>query len=203
MKFRRLQHGTASVLYRLLAAFALLCVAFGANAADCFTLYSKSGATPGSRTCRLDVVGNTPGGMGNYACINDLASIDQWCSVPAEDEPEQSCPVADPVYPGTGAVTLTQADFVSGDDMPMTFTRTYRSKPLAKNAVSMGPVWFHGWQRSLDLASANSGGLSKVIAYQANGEPVTFNWTAGTWRTAGFTGLALAQNASGALLKSD
>jgi YD repeat-containing protein len=137
--------------------------------------------------------------MGNYACINDLASIDQWCSVPATDEPEQSCPVADPVYPGSGAVTLTQADFVSGDDMPMAFTRTYRSKPLAKNAVSMGPVWFHGWQRSLDLASANSGGSSKVIAYRANGEPVTFNWSAGTWRTSGFTGLALAlaQNASG------
>jgi Rhs family protein len=185
------------MLCRFLAAFMLLLVAFGANATDCFTLYSNSGATPGTKSCRLDVVSNTPGGMGNYACINDIAQIDQWCSVPATDEPEQSCPVADPVYPGNGAVTLTEADFVSGDDMPMSFTRTYRSKPLAKNAISMGPVWFHSWQRSLDLANANSGGSSKVIAYRANGEPVTFNWSAGTWRTAGFTGLALAQNASG------
>ncbi|CAE6701371.1 hypothetical protein R69888_00761 [Paraburkholderia haematera] len=185
------------MLCRFLAAFALLLVAFGANATDCFTLYSKSGATPGTKSCRLDVVSNTPGGMGNYACINDIALIDQWCSIPATDEPEQSCPVADPVYPGNGAVTLTEADFVSGDDIPMSFTRTYRSKPLAKNAISMGPVWFHSWQRSLDLANANSGGSSKVVAYRANGEPVTFNGLAGTWRTAGFTGLALAQNASG------
>jgi YD repeat-containing protein len=197
MKFRTCQSGSASMLCRFLAAFALLLVAFGANATDCFTLYSKSGATPGTKFCRLDVVSNTPGGMGNFACINDIAQIDQWCSVQATDEPEQSCPVADPVYPGNGAVTLTEADFVSGDDMPMSFTRTYRSKPLAKNAISMGPVWFHSWQRSLDLANANSGGSSKVIAYRANGEPVTFNWSAGTWRTAGFTGLALAQNASG------
>jgi hypothetical protein len=197
MKFRTCQGGPASTLCRFLAAFALLLVAFGTNAKGCFELYSDSGATPGTKSCRIDVVSNTPGGMGNYACINDIALIDQWCSIPATDEPEQSCPVADPVYPGNGAVTLTEADFVSGDDMPMSFTRTYRSKPLAKNAISLGPVWFHSWQRSLDLANANSGSSSKVIAYRANGEPVTFNWSAGTWRTAGFTGLALAQNASG------
>lgn len=197
MKSRKLKGGAASMLCRFLAAFTLLLVAFGTNAKDCLELYSDSGATPGTKTCRLDVVSNTPGGMGNYACINDIALIDQWCSIPATDEPEQSCPVADPVYPGNGAVTLTDADFVSGDDIPMSFTRTYRSKLLAKNSVSMGPVWFHGWQRSLDLANTNSGSSSKVIAYRANGEPVTFNWLAGTWRTAGFTGLALTQNASG------
>jgi YD repeat-containing protein len=197
MKFGRFEGGAASLLCRFLAAFALLLVAFGTNAKDCLDLYSDSGATPGSKTCRLDVVSNTPGGMGNYACINDIALIDQWCAIPALDEPEQSCPVADPVYPGNGAVTLTEADFVSGDDMPMSFTRTYRSKSLAKNAVAMGPAWFHSWQRSLDLANANSGGSSKVIAYRGNGEPVTFNWSAGVWHTAGFTGLALAQNASG------
>jgi YD repeat-containing protein len=197
MKFRTFQGGPASTLCRFLAAFALLLVAFGTNAKDCFELYSDSGATPGTKSCRLDVVSNTPGGMGNYACINDIALIDQWCSIPATDEPEQSCPIADPVYPGNGAVTLTEADFISGDDIPMSFTRTYRSKPLVKNAASMGPVWFHSWQRSLDLAKANSGSSSKVIAYRANGEPVTFNWLAGTWRTAGFTGLALTQNASG------
>lgn len=78
MKNKNLTESPSGMVARLLAAFILLMVAFGANATDCFTLYSKSGAIPGSKTCRLDVTSNTPGGMGNYACINDLAGIDQW-----------------------------------------------------------------------------------------------------------------------------
>ncbi len=185
------------IVVRLLAAFMLLTVAFGANAFDCLTPYAQSGATPGSKTCRLDVVSNTPGGMGNYACINDLALIDQWCAAPKANEPEASCPIADPVYPGNGAVTLTEADFVSGDDLPMQFTRTYRSKSLSASSAAMGPVWFHSWQRGLGLTNANSGSSSTVLAYRENGEPVTFKWASGSWRSAGFTGLALAQNGSG------
>lgn len=184
-------------LARVFAMFALLLIAFGVNATDCLTLYAQSGATPGSKTCRLDVVGNTPGGMGNYACINDLALIDQWCAAPKANEPEASCPIADPVYPGNGAVTLIEADFVSGDDLPMRFTRTYRSKSLSASSAAMGPVWFHSWQRSLGLTNANSGSSSAVLAYRENGEPVTFKWASGSWRSAGFTGLALAQNGSG------
>ncbi|CAB3797924.1 hypothetical protein LMG28614_04677 [Paraburkholderia ultramafica] len=65
------------VATRLLAAFMLLMFAFGANATDCFSLYAQSGATPGTPSCKLTVTSNTPGGLGNYACINDLAQIDQ------------------------------------------------------------------------------------------------------------------------------
>ncbi|WGS52032.1 DUF6531 domain-containing protein [Paraburkholderia sp. D15] len=197
MRFNDSPCGTMGDLMRAIALFALLFIAFGANATDCLTLYSQSGAMPGSKTCRLDVVGNTPGGMGNYACINDLALIDQWCASPVPDEPEATCPVADPVYPGSGAVTLTQADFVSGDDIPLLFTRTYRSKSLSGAATAMGPVWFHNWQRSLGLANSNNGSSSTVLAYRDKGEPVTFRWTSGTWRSTGFTGLALSQNGSG------
>lgn len=135
--------------------------------------------------------------MANYACINTWSLIDQWCAAPAAEEPEASCPVADPVYPGSGAVTVTEPDFVSGDDIPIQFTRTYRSKPLTTAATAMGPAWFHSWQRSLGLANANDGSASKVLAYRENGEPITFNWSAGTWRTPGFTGLALSQSGSG------
>jgi YD repeat-containing protein len=138
-----------------------------------------------------------PGSMANYACINTWSLIDAWCATPTTEESESSCPVADPVYPGNGAVTLTEADFVSGDDIPMLFTRTYRSRSLGNSATAMGPVWFHSWQRNLGLANANSGSSSKVLAFRENGEPVTFNWSAGIWRTAGFTGLALAQSGSG------
>ncbi|MFL9903245.1 DUF6531 domain-containing protein [Paraburkholderia fungorum] len=198
MKKERFNERHTGMAARLLAAFVLLVVAVSANADDyCYSLYAKSGATPGTPSCRYDVAGNTPGGMGNYACINNISLIDQWCATPATDEPEQSCPVADPVYPGSGAVTLTEADFVSGDDLPMRFKRTYRSKSLAKNVAAMGPVWFHSWQRNLGLANANSGSSSKVLAYRENGEPITFNWSAGTWRAVPGSYLTLSQSGSG------
>jgi YD repeat-containing protein len=196
MKNKRATDSPLGVAARLMGAFMLLMVAFGANAADCNAVWAATGAKPGSPTCRWDAYAGVPGGMQYYNCIS-LPLIDAWCATPTAEEPEASCPVADPVYPGNGAVTLTEADFVSGDDIPMLFTRTYRSRSLGNSATAMGPVWFHSWQRNLGLANANNGGASKVLAYRENGEPVTFNWSAGTWRTAGFTGLALAQNGSG------
>jgi hypothetical protein len=84
----------------------------------------------------------------------------------------------------------------------MVFTRTYRSKPLAKSVSAMGPVWFHSWQRYLDLTNANGGGTSKVRAYRENGEPVTFNWSSGLWRASGSAVLQLAQSGSGWTLTS-
>ncbi|MFM0028369.1 DUF6531 domain-containing protein [Paraburkholderia madseniana] len=197
MKSTHPSHGPVVNLTRLLAAFMLLLVAFGARAdypSDCTSRYEKSGAIQGTKWCALDVASNTPGGPGGYFCLNDVDLIKQWCAGTTDPQPEQSCPVADPVYPGSGAVTLTESDFVSGDDIPMVFTRTYRSTPLAKNIGAMGPVWFHSWQRQLDLTNANSGSSSKVLAYRVNGEPLTFNWSGGFWRTATYSGLVLSQS---------
>jgi YD repeat-containing protein len=188
------------MLSRLLIAVTLMSVAFGANAdyrSDCTSRYAKSGAIQGSKSCPVDAASNSPGGLGGYACLNDIDLIKQWCAGETDPQPEKSCPVADPVYPGSGAVTLSSTDFVSGDDMPMVFSRTYRSSSLRASTNAMGPVWFHSWQRQLNLAGANNGGSSKVVAYRESGEPVTFNWSSGYWRTAGFTGLALTQNGSG------
>ena len=192
--------GAVVNLARLLAAFALLLIAFGARAdytSDCTSRYAKSGAVQGTKSCALTVASNTPGGQGGYSCLNDIDLIKQWCAGETDPQPEQSCPVADPVYPGSGAVTLTESDFVSGDDVPMVFTRTYRSTPLAKNIGAMGPVWFHSWQRNLGLANANSGNSSKILAYRENGEPITFNWSSGVWRVSGSPVLSLAQSGSG------
>ncbi|WP_157763712.1 DUF6531 domain-containing protein [Paraburkholderia aromaticivorans] len=187
--------GTAGVALRLLAAFTLLMGAFSANGVDCFALYSQSGATPGSRTCKLDVVSNTPGGMGNYACINDLALVDQWCNS-TETLPDDTCPVADPVFAASGAVTLVEADFISGDELPVTFTRTYRSSVFLKTASSIGSMWFHSWQRQLNVTGA-AGGSGNIVAYRANGEPLTFGLADGVWRTKSFSGLLLTRNAAG------
>ncbi|WOD17187.1 DUF6531 domain-containing protein [Paraburkholderia kirstenboschensis] len=135
-----------------------------------------------------------PGGLDTYACRNDLALIDQWCSTPAG--PDDSCPVADPVYPANGKVALTENDFRSGDAIPLTFTRSYLSLPFLKTATALGPVWISNWQRQLNVSGA-TGTSPKVIAYRANGQPVSFVLSNGQWKTSSFTGLALLQNSVG------
>jgi hypothetical protein len=55
MKNNRVTESSAGMVERLLAAFMLLMLAFGANAADCNALYAATGAVPGSPTCRWDV----------------------------------------------------------------------------------------------------------------------------------------------------
>jgi hypothetical protein len=170
MKRQRLYGEAAGFSGRLMAAFVLLILAFSANADDCFSLYAKSGATPGSRTCKLDVTSNTPGGMGNYACINDLALIDQWCSS-TETPPDDTCPVADPVFPANGVVTLSETDFASGDTPPLVFSRSYLSKPFDKTQTAMGGYWVSNWQRRLDLTAANAS-TPKISAYRSNGQPL-------------------------------
>lgn len=183
-------------MVRLLAAFILLCSIPTANAAECTAVWAATGAKPGSSTCRWDAYAGVPGGMQYYNCLS-FPLIDAWCAtVPAADGPEQSCPVADPVYPGSGAVSLSSTEFRSGDDIPLLFTRSYRSTPLAKGLTAIGPVWFHNWQRKLDVSSASSGSSSKVVAYRDNGDPLTFNWSGGYWKTASYSGLALVQTGS-------
>lgn len=61
MKNNRHIEGPTDIATRLLAAFMLLLIAFGANAADCNALYAATGAVPGSPTCRWDVYGRVPG----------------------------------------------------------------------------------------------------------------------------------------------
>lgn len=195
MKRKRLIEGPAGMAARLLAAFMLLMVAFAANADDCFTLYSKSGATPGSKSCKSDVTSNTPGGMGNYACINDLALIEQWCNA-TETPSDDSCPVADPVFPANGIVTLSETDFASGDTSPLVFRRTYLSKPYDKTQTAMGGYWVNNWQRRLDLSAINAS-TPKIAAYRGNGQPLTFKWIGGAWVVPGTAGLSLTKAGDG------
>ncbi|MGN4152250.1 RHS repeat domain-containing protein [Burkholderia gladioli] len=205
MKKNHALPGSTGRVVQILITFILLLASLDIHASgDCSALYASSGAIPGSRTCELTVASRTPGGMANYACINDIEAISAWCATavqePAPPEPEATCPVADPVYPGSGAVTLTASDFVSGDELPMVFTRTYVSNRVANGGGAMGAGWSHNWQRRLDVSKADDGQAARVVAYREDGEPVTFQGAAGQWRASGFTGLALARNASGWLL---
>jgi YD repeat-containing protein len=195
MKKKKRQERPVSMATRLLATFMLLTIAFAANADDCFTLYAKSGATPGSKSCKIDVTSNTPGGMGNHACINDLALIEQWCNA-TETPTDDSCPVADPVFPANGIVTLSETDFASGDTSPLVFRRTYLSKPYDKTQTAMGGYWVNNWQRRLDLSAVNAS-TPKIAAYRGNGQPLTFKWIGGAWGVPGAAGLSLTKAGDG------
>ncbi|RKF31569.1 DUF6531 domain-containing protein [Paraburkholderia fungorum] len=195
MKNNKFHRGRAATAFRLLAAFMLLPVALGAGADDCFTLYAKSGATQGSPTCKIDVTSNTPGGMGNYACINNLALIEQWCN--STDNPtDDSCPVADPVFPANGNVIVSETDFASGDTSPLVFKRTYLSKPYDKTQTAMGGYWVNNWQRRLDLSAVDTS-TPKIAAYRGTGRPLIFKLIDGAWVVPGTAGLSLTKAGDG------
>jgi YD repeat-containing protein len=110
-------------------------------------------------------------------------------------QPEATCPVADPVSPSSGSTIVTENDFVSGDEIPMLFSRTYRSRALVKPDSGFGSSWFHNWQRQLGLASVNSS-TPQVIAYRDDGDAATFSKSAGTWRSVDGKRLSLSQGQS-------
>jgi YD repeat-containing protein len=133
--------------------------------------------------------------MSNHYCVNEPTRIKRWCGTPPDSPTEKTCPVADPIHAGSGSTTLSETDFASGDDTPMFFKRIYRARPLAKTDAGLGSLWFHNWQRQLNVSGANSG-VPQIIAYRENGDPVTFNKLSGTWRPADGEPLSLAQGSS-------
>lgn len=200
MKRNGTTHRAATVVIRLVAAYVLLIFASGANASDCFSLYAQSGARPGTPSCKLTVASNTPVGLGNYNCINDLALIDQWCNTPPttpdDSTPDDSCPVADPVLPAKGIVTLSEADYRSGGASPIVFTRVYLSKPYDTTQTLMGANWVNNWQRRIDLTGVNAG-VPHIVAYRGSEQPVTFRLSGTTWVVSGNPGLTLTKGEDG------
>ena len=138
---------------------------------------------------------NTPSGMGSYGCRNDQPLIESWCGTPAPVDPDKNCAAADPVLPANGVTTISESDFVSGDDTPLVFSRTYRSSPFIRTDSGIGAAWFYNWQKQLGLANA-TGNLPQVVAYRADGNRVTFNKTAGVWRPVDGSSLTLTQGSS-------
>jgi YD repeat-containing protein len=200
MKNKMSCHGPAFMLARLLSAIVLLLVAFGANAENgdgiCFGLYPKSGAIQGTSSCPLIASSNTPVGMATYRCTAELPVVKRWCAAPPDDtSDDRSCPVADPVYASSGATTLSEVDFHSGDDRPFVFRRTYRARPVTRPDSGFGSLWFHNWQRQLNLTAVN-GAPSRVVAYRENGSSVSFSKASGAWRPTDGTPLTLAQSSS-------
>ncbi|WP_454805178.1 DUF6531 domain-containing protein [Paraburkholderia fungorum] len=192
--------GSAFMLVRIITTLVLLLVAFGVRAesgdAICFGLYPKSGAIQGASNCPLIASSNTPVGMGTYRCTAELQTVKRWCGAPPDlAQSETSCPIADPVYPDSGSTTVTENDFASGDEIPLLFSRTYRSRTLIKPDSGFGSLWFHNWQRQLGLTKVNSN-PPQLTAYRENGDAITFSKSSGGWHAVNGKLFALSQGPS-------
>jgi hypothetical protein len=135
--------------------------------------------------------------MNYYNCPNASNWIADYCGgVPVPPQPDDSCPVGDPVLPAKGNVTLSEADFASGDVSPLVFRRTYLSKPFDTAQSMMGRNWVNNWQRRIDLAGAKAS-VPHIVAYRGNQQPVTFNWSNGAWTAEGNRALSLTKAGDG------
>ncbi|CAE6817416.1 hypothetical protein R69927_03455 [Paraburkholderia domus] len=204
MKYKKSFHGPAAMLVRIATVFAcvLTSVQVSADGGDsiCLGLYGKSGATPGTPACVSTVTSNTPTGMGSYNCPNNRPLVESWCGSPSPVDPDKNCAAADPVLPANGVTTISETDFVSGDDTPLKFTRSYRSSPFVRTGAGIGVGWFHNWQRQLGLANL-SGSSPQVSAYRPDGSRVIFAKAGGAWRSVDGSFLSLTQQSSSWTLK--
>ncbi|MFM0127728.1 DUF6531 domain-containing protein [Paraburkholderia sediminicola] len=206
MKAWKLRSGLVGTLARLIVASGLLMSVAHTNAAtedQCMHLFFKFLGIPGTPECAVQVAGTMPPSDGPDDIYNPMNYyncghyISDYCAgATGGSPPDDTCPVSDPVFAASGVVTTTENDFVSGDEIPVAFTRTYRSVPYPLNTNAVGANWVHNWQRKLGIVG-NGDSAEKVNAYRANGEPITFTLTNGTWRTATFSGLTLARNGAG------
>ncbi|CAE6701884.1 DUF6531 domain-containing protein [Paraburkholderia haematera] len=209
MKNKKLNKSPARMAAHLLAAFMLLMAAFGANAADymqCMQTYQKSLGIPGTPTCAIQVAGTSPmstgpddpfNAMNYYNCPNAKDWIADYCGgVPVPPQSDDSCPVADPVLPAKGIVTLSEADYASGDTLPLVFKRTYLSTPYDTTQTVMGRNWVNNWQRRLDLLGAKAS-VPHIVAYRGDQQALMFKWIGGAWVVPGNRWLSLTKAGDG------
>ena len=182
---------------------------FAANAADymqCMQTYQKSLGIPGTPLCAIQVAGTSPtstgpddpyNGMNYYNCPNASDWIRDYCGgVPVPPQSDDSCPVADPVLPAKGIVMLSEADFASGDTLPLVFKRTYLSTPYDTTQSVMGRNWVNNWQRRLDLLGANAS-VPHIVAYRGDQQALMFKWIGGAWVVPGNRWLKLTKVGDG------
>ncbi|MFL9864052.1 DUF6531 domain-containing protein [Paraburkholderia fungorum] len=204
METKKSQHGSLGNLARAVVALACVLVSFPVSAdsgdSTCLGLYGKSGATPGTAACVLTVTSNTPSGMGSFGCRNNQPLIESWCGTPAPVDPDKNCAAADPVLPANGVTTISETDFISGDDTPLVFTRSYRSSPFIRTDAGIGANWLHNWQRQLGLANVNASS-PQVSAYRSDGNRITFARAGSVWNPIDGSLVSLTQQSSSWTLK--
>ncbi|MFL9869858.1 DUF6531 domain-containing protein [Paraburkholderia fungorum] len=135
--------------------------------------------------------------MNYYNCPNASDWISDYCGgVRVPPQSDGSCPVADPVLPAKGIVMLSEADFASGDTLPLVFKRTYLSNPYDTTQTAMGRNWVNNWQRRLDLLGAKAS-VPHIVAYRGDQQALMFKWIGGAWVVPGNRWLSLTKAGDG------
>lgn len=189
--------------FQLIAGICLLfsaSTAYSATWGQCMRLYEKSSGVPGTPSCLIDTAGTSPvnlgdddpyNGMNYYNCYSATAWLKDYCGgAPVPPQTDDSCPVADPVLPAKGIVTLSETDFSSGDASPLVFRRVYLSTPYDGQPSTMGPNWSNNWQRRIVFAGANAS-LPSITVYRGDAQPVVFGLSNGVWSVSGSPWLSL------------
>lgn len=98
---------------------------------------------------------------------------------------EQSCPVGNPVFPGTGTKAQEEQDFVDTGPHPLSLKRSYRSLQAALVLDGFGKQWMHQWARRLILPSPTDP-VAPLTAIREDGTPIRFEIVNEKWVAVGF-----------------
>ncbi|PLC39842.1 RHS repeat protein [Ralstonia pickettii] len=139
---------------------------------------------PGEYACWFDIGGydsNFFVDLDSSGCADGYTrQADKSC---APSTPEvKACPVSHPVYPGTGAKTLTERDDAGSEELPI--SRTYRSDLRFRTNGAAGG-WMFNWQRALDVAVVNSYSSSPITTLRDGGTVRVFSKSGTVWTTSG------------------
>lgn len=139
---------------------------------------------PGEYACWFDIGGydsNFFVDLDSTGCADGYTrQADKSC---APSTPEvKACPVSHPVYPGTGAKTLTERDDAGSEELPI--SRTYRSDLRFRTNGAAGG-WTFNWQRALDVAVVGSYASSPITTLRDGGTVRVFSKSGTVWTTAG------------------
>ncbi|WP_084545941.1 DUF6531 domain-containing protein [Cupriavidus malaysiensis] len=91
-----------------------------------------------------------------------------------------SCPVGNPIMPGSGVKRHDELDFSSANQQYISLARVYRSSYLLAPQDGFGGLWMHQYQRRLDLQLRDTW-YPMISALRQNGEIVRFTAVSGTW----------------------
>ena len=94
---------------------------------------------------------------------------------------QQTCPIGNPVIPGTGTKLLVEHDDAGDSDLAL--THAYRSYvPFGVNVGS--GKWLFNWQRTLDTNVASYISTPQIRAWRADGSVSYFQQNGATWTAA-------------------
>lgn len=139
---------------------------------------------PGEYACWFDIGGydsNFFVDLDSTGCADGYTrQADKSCAPSAPEV--KACPVSHPVYPGTGAKTLTERDDAGSEELPI--SRTYRSDLRFRTNGAAGG-WTFNWQRALDVAVVGSYASSPITTLRDGGTVRVFSKSGTVWTTAG------------------